>query len=157
MTRRYGRAPSHERVCEGVPDVRFERTSVIGALGPGGVVAPLTYKGTLNGKFFGRYVSECLAPAMRAGDTLVLDNLSAHKVRGALRPLEEMGVNVVFLPPYSPDLNPIELAWSKIKACLRAAKARTGEALTKAIAAALDSITPDDAAGWIRHCGYELQ
>ena len=157
MTRRHGRAPSHERVCGGVPDVRFERTSVIGAPGPGGAVAPLTCKGALNGEFFGRYVGECPAPAMRAGDTPAPGNLSAHKVGGALRPPEEMGVNVVFLPPHSPGLNPMELAWSKIRACLRAAKAGAGEALTRAIAAALDSITPDAAAGWIRHCGYELQ
>ena len=83
-------------------------------------------------------------------------NLAAHKVKGAMRPLEEKGVNVVFLPRYSPDLNPIELAWSKMKACLRKEKARSAEALAHAMSEALDRITQDDIMGWIRHCRYGL-
>jgi len=111
MTRLYGRAPSNERVNEYVPDVRFERTSVMGAMGLNGIIAPLTYKGTLNGEFFGVYVKECLAPALNKGDTVMLDNLSAHKVENSLQPLYDKGINVVFLPPYSHDFNPIEQAW----------------------------------------------
>jgi len=156
MTRLYGRALKGERVCDYVPDVRFERTSVVAALGKDGIVAPLTYKGTLNGEFFSLYIKDCLAPVMKRGDTLILDNLSAHKVQGALQPLIDKGVNVVFLPVYSQDFNPIELGWSKFKAFLRKVKARTTEELFPAIADALDSITPDDCKGWIKLCGYGL-
>ena len=156
MTRLCGRAPSGERANDCVPDARFERTSVMGALGLDGIVAPLAYKGTLNGGFVGAYVKGCLAPAPKRGDTLILDNLSAHKVKGALRPLVGKGINVVFLPVYSQDFNPIEHAWSKTKAVLRKLKARTVDGLLLAIAEALDSITPDDIRGWVQHCGYEL-
>ena len=157
MTRLYGRAFANERVNDYVPDVRFERTSVMGALGLNGIIAPLTYKGTLNGELFSVYVKECLAPAMRKGDTLILDNLSAHKVKGALKPLADKGINVVFLPTYSQDFNPIELAWSKIKAYLRKVKARTADELFDVIGVALGIITESDIKGWIRHCGYGLQ
>ena len=156
MTRLYGRAPSNERVEEYVPDVRFERTSVIGALGLSGIIAPLTYKGTLNGEFFGVYVKECLVHALKKGDTLMLDNLSAHKVKDALKPLYDKGINVVFLPPYSCDFNPIEQAWSKIKAYLRKIKARAFNDLFSALASALDVITNQDIESWIANCGYGL-
>jgi len=156
MTRLYGRAFSNERVNDYVPDVRFERTSVIGALGKNGIIAPLTYKGTLNSQLFGIYVEEMLAPSMKKGDTLILDNLSPHKVKNVLKPLEDKGINVVFLPAYSPDFNPIELAWSKIKAFLRKVKARDSANLISAIADALDSISLNDIEAWIRHCGYGL-
>jgi transposase len=129
MTRLYGRSLSGERINDYVPDVRFERTSVMGALGSNGIVAPITYKGTLNGEFFGVYIKEFLAPVMKKGDTLILDNLSVHKVKGALQPLVDKGVNIEFLPAYSQDLNPIELAWSKIKAYLCKVKARTARKL----------------------------
>lgn len=157
MTRLYGRAFSNERVNDYVPDVRFERTSVVGALGLRGVVAPLVYKGTMNGEFFSAYIENCLAPSMKRGDTLILDNLSSHKVDYALQPLIDKGVKVVFLPPYSPDFNPIELAWSKIKSYLRKAKARTYDSLFVAIGEALDNITESDILGWVKHCGYGLQ
>jgi transposase len=156
MTRLYGRAFSHERVVDYVPDVRFERVSVMGALGVEGFVAPLSFKGTLNGELFGFYVEQVLAPVMKAGDVLVLDNLSSHKVKGVLDPLYKKGVFVVFLPVYSPDFNPVELVWSKIKAYLRKVKARTLEILYSAISEALATITPVDIEGWIKHCGYGL-
>jgi len=154
MTRLYGRAFSHERVNDYVPDVRFERTSVIGALGANGIVAPLSYKGTLTGAFFSEYIKTTLTPALSKGDTLILDNLSAHKVEGALKPLVDKGVEILFLPPYSPDFNPIEQAWSKLKACLRKLKARTYTELFPALVTALESITTSDANAWITHCGY---
>ena len=156
MTRLYGRALSNERVYEYVPDVRFERTSIMAALGFSGFIAPLTYKGTLNGEFFGTYVKECLAPAMKKGDTLMLDNLSAHKVENALKPLYDKGVNIVFLPPYSSDFNPIEQAWSKIKAYLRKVKARTFGELFHATGDALNVVVDEDIKGWIGNCGYGL-
>jgi transposase len=157
MTRLYGRSFPGERINDYVPDVRFERMSVMAALGAHGIIAPVTYRDTLDGKFFGIYVKESLAPAMKKGDTLILDNLSAHKVKGAIQPLIDKGINVVFLPAYSYDFNPIEPAWSKLKAYLCKAKARTPDALVPAIGAALDTITPGDIRGWIRHCGYGLQ
>jgi len=157
MTRLYGRAFSNERIYEYVPDVRFERTSIMGVLGPNGIIAPLTFKGTLNGVFFGEYVKQVLAPIMKKGDTFILDNLSVHKVKDVLKPLIDKGINILFLPPYSPDFNPIELAWSKIKASLRKAKARTLNTLYTAISDALDSISSSDIEGWISHCGYGLQ
>jgi len=156
MTRLYGRAFKNERINDYVPDVRFERTSVMGALGIKGMIAPLAYKGTLNGEFFGVYVKEVLAPAMQNGDTLILDNLSVHKVKDILKPLSDKGVKVVFLPVYSPDFSPIELAWSKIKAFLRKVKARTFDALFNALGDAMDTIVHSDILGWINHCGYKL-
>jgi transposase len=157
MTRLYGRALPNERINEYVPDVRFERTSIMGAMGINGIIAPLTYKGTLNGEFFATYVRECLAPIMKSGDTLKLDNLSSHKVTDALKPLIDKGINVVFLPPYSHDFNPIEHAWSKIKAYLRKVKARTYADLYVAVGNALDTVSLEDIKGWIEHCGYVLQ
>ena len=156
MTRLYGRAFKNERVNDYVPDVRFERTSVMAALGINGMIAPLAYKGTLNGEFFTAYVKECLAPAMKKGDALILDNLSPHKVEDALKPLIDKGVKVIFLPVYSPDFNPIELAWSKIKAYLRKVKARTFDDLFLAIGDAMDTILQSDIRGWVLHCGYGL-
>ena len=156
MTRLYGRAFSNERINEYIPDVRFERTSIMGAMGLNGIIAPLTYKGTLNGELFATYVRECLAPAMKPGDTLRLDNLSSHKVKDALKPLTDKGVNVIFFPPYSQDFNPIEHAWSKIKAFLRKVKARTYDALFEAVGVALDIVTVEDIIGWVKHCGYGL-
>ena len=156
MTRLYGRAFSDERVNEDVPDVRFERTSIMGAMGLFNIIAPLAYKGTLNSDLFSSYVKDCLAPAMKKGDTLMLDNCSVHKVKNILKPLIDKGVNVVFLPVYSPDFNPIEMAWSKMKAYLRKVKARESAELFKAISDALNTITKSDILGWVKHCGYGL-
>lgn len=154
MTRLYGRAFSDERVNDYVPDVRFERTSVIAVLGLNGIIAPMVYKGTMNGEFFGGYIELCLAPVMKKGDTLILDSLSAHKVDGVLDSLIEKGITIMFQPRYSPDFNPIELAWSKIKAYLRKVKSRTYDTLFIAIGEAIDRITENDIAAWIKHCGY---
>jgi hypothetical protein len=104
MTRLYGRAFSDERINDYVPDVRFERTSVIAVLGLNGIIAPMVYKGTMNGEFFGGYIEQFLAPIMKKGDTLILDSLSAHKVRGVLDSLIEKGITVLFQPRYSPRL-----------------------------------------------------
>lgn len=156
MTRLYGRAFSNERVNDYVPDVRFERTSIIGALGLNGMIAPITYKGTMNGDFFKEYIAQVLAPAMEKGSTLFLDNLSVHKVKSALVPLYEKGINIVFLPPYSPDFSPIELAWSKIKSILRKLKARTVDRLLEALKESLNSLSNNDILHWFEHCGYSL-
>jgi transposase len=154
MTRLYGRAPTNERVYDYVPDVRFERTSIIGTLGLDGICAPMMFKGTLDGDFFGGYVEHVLAPTLSRGDIVVMDNCSAHLASGVLDPIYEKGASVVFLPQYSPDLNPIELMWSKVKSVLRKLKPRTAEALEAAMAEALESVTFDDIAGWFKHHGY---
>ena len=154
MTRLYGRAPSNERVNDYVPDVRFERTSIIAALGLSGVSAPLAFKGTLNGEFFAGWVEQVLAPTLSVGDIVFLDNYSPHKVAGALDPIYEKGVTVVFLPEYSPDLNPIELMWSKVKSILRKLKPRTFDELIAALGQALDSVTYGDIVGWFKFAGY---
>jgi transposase len=156
MTRLYGRAPSNERVNDYVPDVRFERTSIIAALGLDGISAPIAFKGTLNGDFFAAWVEQILAPTLSVGDIVFLDNYSPHKVDGALDPIYERGATPVFLPEYSPDLNPIELMWSKVKSILRKLKPRTFDELLDALNKALDSITYNDIIGWFNHHGYIL-
>jgi len=154
MTRLYGRAPTNERVNDYVPDVRFERTSIISTLSLDGVEAPMMFKGTLNGDFFAGYVEHVLVPTLSPGDIVVLDNYSAHKTSGALDPVYEKGATVMFLPEYSPDLNPIELMWSKVKAILRKLKPRNAEELLNAMGSALDSVTYEDIVGWFEHDGY---
>jgi len=154
MTRLYGRAPTNERVNDYVPDVRFERTSIISTLSLNGVDAPMMFKGTLDGDFFAGYVEHVLAPTLSPGEIVILDNYSAHKVSGVLDPIYEKGATVMFLPEYSPDLNPIELMWSKVKSLLRKLKPRTAEELVDAMGVALNSITYDDIVNWFFHDGY---
>jgi len=154
MTRLYGWAEKSERVGDYVPDVRFERTPVISTLRLSGINAPIAFRGTLDGDFFRAYVSQALAPTLREGDIVVMDNASPHKVHGALQPIYDRGATVLFLPPYSPDLNPIEMAWSKIKSVLRALKARTHEELLSAMRVAFNSISAADIQGWFTHDGY---
>jgi transposase len=154
MTRLYGWGAKSERVLDFVPDVRFDRSSIIAALRLDGIHAPVTFEGALDGDFFRAYVEQALAPTLRAGDIVVMDNASAHKVVGALQPIYDKGAGVLFLPPYSPDFNPIELAWSKIKSILRALKSRTHETLQSALCFAINSITPEDIRNWFVHDGY---
>jgi len=154
MTRLYGRSMTSRRVNDYVPDVRFERTSIISAIRLGGGSSPMIFKGTLNGELFKRYVSDFLAPTLMEGDVLVLDNLSSHKVAGSLDPVFERGARVLFLPPYSPDLNPIEMSWSKMKSVLRKLKPRTYDELIAALQIALDSFSIDDIKNWFAHDGY---
>ena len=116
----------------------------------------MTVEGAVNAEIFRSYIREILLPTLRKGDILVMDNLSAHKDREALDLLKEAGVAVRFLPTYSPDYNPIELMWSKVKALLRKAEARTNEALLLAIGDALSRVTRKDATHWFAHCGYSF-
>jgi transposase len=154
MTRLYGRARRGERVDDYVPDVRFERTSVISTVRLDGAQAPMMFRGALDGAMFAAYVAGVLEPTLAEGDIVVMDNLSSHKAKGALEPIYGRGASVLFLPPYSPEWNPIEPAWSKMKATLRGLKARTYDALVAGMNAALDGIAPSDILGWFRHCGY---
>ena len=157
MTRLYGWGEKAERVNDYVPDVRFERSSVIATLGVDGINAPMTYKGTLNGEVFRPYVEQVLAPTLEAGDIVIMDNYSVHKVDGILDPIYAKGAKVLFLPAYSPDLNPIEMAWSKIKSILRKLKPRNSTDMQAAIKIALDAITKADCENWFKHNGYSLR
>lgn len=154
MTRLRGRSPRGKRLHASAPCGRWRTTTMIGSIRQDGSTACMTVEGALNAEVFRTYVREILLPTLAPGDILVMDNLSAHKDREALNLLEEAGVKVRFLPAYSPDLNPIELMWSKVKALLRKAEARTNEALLLAIGDALSRVTQKDAAHWFAHCGY---
>lgn len=154
MTRLYGRGERRTRVVEYVPDARFERTSVLSAVRLSGVDVSVLFSGALNGEFFVLYVKYVLVPTLTAGDVVLLDNLSVYKVAGVLDPVFECGAFVWFLPVYSPDLNPVELLWSKMKSVLRKLKARTHEELQKVLKTALDTISIIDIKNWFKHNGY---
>jgi transposase len=156
MTRLYGRAPLNERVKDYVPDVRFQRLSVISAVKLDGTNVPFVFNGTLNSELFKEYVDTFLAPALSMGDILILDNSSVHRAKGVLDTIIERGVKLLFLPPYSPDFNPIEMLWSKMKSFLRKKKARTYDTLMEAIRLALINISLDDISAWFKHDGYSI-
>jgi transposase len=127
---------------------------MLGALGLEGLVAVMTVEGFTNGDVFLAFLQELLVPQLHPGQSLILDNLKAHKVAGVAAACAAAGVRLLYLPPYSPDFSPIEECWSKVKALLRAKAARTLEALEQAIAEALAAITSQDAHGWFAHAGY---
>jgi len=156
MTRLYGYSLKGERIEECVPDVRFERTSIIAAIGLKGIIAPMTYKDTLNGELFTAYIKEVLVKEIEPGEILLMDNLSSHKANSeeAIKPLIEKGIGVIWLPPYSSDLNPIELTWSKLKAYIRKKKPRTTDELIEVLSEALGYVTKDDIKNWFKHDGY---
>jgi transposase len=156
MTRLYGRAAPGKRVCEAVPKNRGENLSILAALSLAGVQAPMTISGAVDGVVFKTYVKEVLCPTLSEGDVVVMDNLSAHKVAGIRELIEDRGAKLVYLPPYSPDMNPIEKCWSKIKTYLRGVKARTREALEEALKAAMELVTKEDVVGWFEFCGYPV-
>lgn len=157
MTRRYGRAPRGERVLDAVPENWGENVTMIGALGLDGVRAAMHFEGALDGAVYEVFITQVLVPQLRKGDVVFLDNLSVHKNAAAIEAILAAQATVEFLPPYSPDLNPIEQLWSKLKALVRGAKARTLEALEHAISAAFAAVTKADAEGWFRHCGSSLR
>jgi transposase len=154
MARRYGRARRGARVVAAVPHGHWKTTTFLAALRHHGLTAPCVFDGAINGARFLAYVEQVLAPTLRPGDVVVLDNLSAHKVKGVRQAIEAAGAELLYLPPYSPDLNPIELAFAKLKALLRSAARRTVEALWQALGNALDSFTPTECAHYLAHAGY---
>ncbi len=156
MTRLFGRAKPGERVVETVPQNYGENISMLAAISLAGIAAPMTISGAVDGVVFLEYVRQVLCPSLKAGDVVVMDNLSAHKVAGVKEAIGACGAEVLYLPPYSPDLNPIEKCWSKIKTYLRQAKARTRETLEQALQEVLLLITKEDAEGWFASCGYPL-
>ena len=130
---------------------------MIGALTMAGLTAVMTIEAATDGEVFLAYIDNVLGPELQPGDLVVLDNLGAHKDRRVRAAVEQRGAKLVFLPPYSPDFNPIELAWAKLKWFLKLAGARTKEGVDAAIAMVMDIISPEEAQAWIRHCGYLAQ
>ena len=154
MTRVRGRAPRGERLVCPVPHGRWRTTTFLCGLRADGLVAPLVLNGAIDGPTVLAWVEQMLAPTLRMGDTVVADTLSSHKVAGVREAIEARGASLLYLPPYSPDLNPIELAFSKLKRLLRTAAARTMDALCDAVGTALGHYTPNECAAYLRHCGY---
>jgi transposase len=154
MTRLYGRAFDGQRVYDAVPHGHWCTTTMVSAIGWNGPKAPFVLGGAMDADAFRIYVERVLVPELQGGDIVVMDNLSTHKDGQARQIIKGAGAVVWDLPPYSPDFNPIEPMWSKVKAFLRKAKARTEEALVQAIADALGTITRDDCVAWFKHCGY---
>lgn len=154
MTRRYGRGTRGERLVCKVPFGHWKTSTFIAALRHNRVTAPLLLDGPMNGASFLAYVEQVLAPTLRRGDIVIMDNVSIHKVAGVREAIEARGATLFYLPPYSPDFNPIELAFAKLKAFLRAARPRNFEQVCSLIAIALELFTPDECAAYARHCGY---
>jgi transposase len=154
LTRLYGRAAPGERVVETTPGESGPHYTVVAALSLQGIQAPWVFEDATTTLAFETYMETQLAPTLRRGDIVILDNLSSHKSAATRTAIEARGARLEFLPPYSPDLNPIELAWAKVKQALRAAKARTWDGLLDALCAGLQSISQEDALAWFAHCGY---
>lgn len=154
MTRRYGRATRGERVHEGTPAGHWRTLTVLGAIRQSGWVATMTIEAATDGDIFQAYLEQVLCPELQPGDIVVMDNLSAHKVSGVRELIENAGAELLYLPPYSPDFNPIEMCWAKFKQLLRTAKARSLDTLENSVADALTAITPQDIQGCFSHCGY---
>lgn len=154
MTRRYGWGPRSERVIGRVPHGHWKTTTFVGALRTSGMTAPMVIDGAMNGELFLAYVKQQLVPTLRSGDIVIADNLSSHKRDGVKQAIESVGAHLVYLPPYSPDLNPIELAFSKLKTLLRKSPERTVEALWARIGQLIDQFSPAECRNYFRHCGY---
>lgn len=156
MTPTHGWAPAGQRVVDHVPTNYGTAWTTVACIGLNGVQAPWLLEGAMDGPAFDTYVAQVLAPTLQPGDIVVLDNLPAHKQAGVRAAVEARGATVEFLAPYSPDFNPIELCWAKVKPLLRRAKAKTQAALLDALAAALHAVSAEDITHWMRHCGYAL-
>ena len=154
MVRRYGRCPANQRLVAAVPHGHWKTTTFVAGLRQTGVIAPLVLDGPMTGAAFRAWVAQALAPALTPGDVVVLDNLSAHKVAGVRAAIQAAGATLLHLPPYSPDLNPIEQLFAKLKALLRKAAVRSEEALRQTIGRLLRAFSPTECANYIRHCGY---
>ncbi len=157
MTRLRGRAPRGQRLIDKTPHGHWKTTTLIAALGISGVRCSTVVDGAVNGDVFEAFVEQVLVPELRAGDLVIMDNLSSHKRLRIGQLIEAAGARLVFLPPYSPDLNPIEMIFAKIKQALRSLACRTRDALWNVMQSVLDQVTPEDANNCYRHCGYTLQ
>ncbi|UGA48998.1 IS630 family transposase (plasmid) [Bradyrhizobium quebecense] len=155
MARRYGRSPRGERCRAAIPHGHWKTTTFTAGLRSDGLIAPLVLDGPMDGDAFLAYVEQLLAPSLRPGDTVIMDNLPAHKVHGVREAIQAVGASLLYLPPYSPDFNPIEMAFSKLKALLRAAAARTMPDLWQAIANALKRFSPEECQNYLVAAGYD--
>ena len=157
MTRLRGRALRGERLVDKIPHGHWMTTTLIAALGIDGMRCSTVVEGAVNGDVFEAFVAQVLVPELRPGDVVVMDNLSSHKRARTREMIESAGAELEFLPPYSPDLNPIEMVFSKIKQLLRSLACRTKKTLWDAMQSVLDTVTPSDAQNCFQHCGYTLQ
>jgi len=155
MARLYGRSPRGTRCRSPIPHGHWNTTTFVGALRLSGITAPMTIGGAMNGAAFQAYVDQVLVPTLSPGDIVIMDNLPAHKIAGVRASIEAVGARLMFLPPYSPDFNPIEMAFSKIKTLIKKVAARTVEALWEAVRDAIDAVTPKEARNYFAASGYE--
>jgi transposase len=156
FTRPRGRCPVHQRLRQSVPGGHWKRLTILGAISIGGVVAAATTDSTTDADAFRTFINDFLIPALRPGMVVVMDNLAAHKVVGVAAALEAVGCRAVYLPPYSPDMSPIEPIWSKTKSVIKSLEARTVEDLEAAVTLALEQVTAQDCQNCFRNCGYSL-
>jgi transposase len=154
MVRLYGRAPCGVRLVDHVPFGHWETMTFVSALRHDGMVAPMLIEGPMNGELFLAYVEQCLAPTLRPNDIVVMDNVAIHRVAGVAEAIEAAGATLRYLPPYSPDLNPIEMPFSKFKACLRKFVQRTVPGVRHAIRSFLSSLKGQECANYLEHAGY---
>ena len=152
MTRLYARSRKGERATAYAPQGHGHTTTLVAGLTIAGAIAPMVLDGAMDRLSFEAYVTQCLIPALPPGAIVIMDNLSAHKSAVIAQLIENAGATLWYLPPYSPDYNPIEQMWSKVKAILKRLCARTYDALEQAIALALDAVSPEDSRGFFRHC-----
>ena len=150
MTRRYARGLGGARIHEAAPQGNWKILTILGAMSTRGMIATMTIEEPTDADIFLAYLDHVVCPQLLRGSVVVMDNLSSHKVKGVRERIEAAGAELLYLPPYSPDLNPIEKAWSKLKLLLRSTKARTAEALDQAISDLLPQITQDNAHAWFR-------
>ena len=154
MSRYWGRAEKGARIPEAIPAGHWRSFTLLGAMTNSGLLATMTIEAATDREVFLAFLDQVLCPQLRAGHIVVMDNLRAHKIAEVREKIETRGATLLYLPPYSPDLNPIEKCWAKIKQALRTLKARTAETLDPAVTQALASITAENALAWLRHCGY---
>jgi transposase len=154
MARTHGRAPIGERLVAAVPHGHRKTSSFIGGLSEDGMIAPYVLDGAVNADLFIAYIEQVLVPTLRVDDIVIMDNLPVHKVPAVRRAIEAARAQLLFLPPYSPDLNPIEMVFAKMKAKLRHEAHRTVDALWRALDRIASAITPTECANYLRHCGY---
>jgi len=157
MTRLRGRAPRGQRLIDRTPHGHWKTTTLIAALGIEGIRCSTVVDGAVNGDVFEAFVEQVLLPELRRGDVVIMDNLSSHKRQRIRKLIESVGARLIFLPPYSPDLNPIENIFAKIKQLLRSLACRTHKTLWAAMQSVLDKVTATDAINCYKHCGYTLR
>ena len=153
MVRTHGRAPIGERLVASVPHGHRKTSSFIGCLTEGGLIASYVLDGAVNAELFVAYVEQVLVPTLQLNDIVIMDNLPVHKVPAVRRAIEAAGAQLLFLPPYSPDLNPIEMVFAKMKAVLRREAIRSVDALWRALGSIANAITPIECPNYLRHCG----